>query len=243
MLTMTGFAFANFISYFVRSSTPFVTVLGRPAGVPVWHEMVGVPFVLFDYSWGYIIPILHVRWINLIANFAVAFTASYVAAVSLADRLPPLWPGQSRSFRFSLLALFFIITLAGVLIAIATLSQSWGLLVRNVVCLAGPIGVYSWSMYRRRTSWVLLVVAAVGLSMLTSAVDLRYEERLFFIQPDWRTVFLDWEKYSNGAFTRSIIGVTLIRASVTVFGVLSVLLISTYTYTLLRQHFRDIVKC
>ncbi len=248
MLAVTAFVFANCISYFVRSGTPFVTGWGRPPGVDGWYEEVGFPFVLYERSLGGIVPRCRRPWINWVGNLAVAITISYFSAIYLANRLPPLWPGQSRAFRYSLRELLGSIAVFSVLLGTAMTSRPWGLLVRNIVCLAGPVCVCAWFWHRRQASWVHIAVAGVGLTLLTLALDFRYQEppidrhaiveaMLPAAEPKWSSDWAHWEDYWRRTSTRDLIVLTLVRAMVPVFGLLSLLVIGSATHSVVRQYY------
>jgi hypothetical protein len=176
MLGMTTFIAANCASYFVRSGAPYVTGWGSRPGVHGLYEGIGFPLRSFGISFGSFGPFFCWNWTNWLGNVVVAAAVSYVLSARFANRLPPLWLGQSSAFRYSLRGLLGCMTTACVLLGIAMLSRPWGILVRNGVCLAVPIFVYGWWFYRRQLGWTRLTVAALGLTLMTLAIDLRYQE-------------------------------------------------------------------
>jgi hypothetical protein len=182
MLGMTAFVAANCISYFARSSAPYVTVWGIALGYGHdRYEAIGFPFEILEgliiggeyacsyYSWSS-------SSIKLAANVVVAAIVSYSFARWLADRLPPLWQGYSRTSQYSLRGLLAVVTIVCLALGIGTRSSAWGLAVRNLTCFGGPIAVYAWYLYRRQISWMWLAVAGVGLTLLTLAMDFRYQD-------------------------------------------------------------------
>lgn len=248
MLALALFAFANSISYFARSSAPWVTLFGAHPSDPRWNEAVGFPFVLCEQSFGGITAWIRCPWINWLGNLAVAIAIGCLSARCVTTRLAPVWPRQARGLHFSLRGMLAAVTVVGVLLGVGTISRSWGLLVRNSTCLAGPICIFGWSLYQRRTSWFGLTLAAFGLTLLSLTLDLRYQEppvdrhavvKAFLpaAKPNWGSSSAEWEEYSRNAFTMYLIGRTALRAAVLVFGLLSFLALGSAAYTLLRQSY------
>jgi hypothetical protein len=206
MLGMTAFVAANCISYFVLSRAPYVTAWGSALGHN-YYEAIGFPFEILEelivggeyacsyYSWSS-------SSIALVANVVVAAIVSCFVARWWADRLPPLWSGYSRTSQYSLRGLLAVVTIVCLVLGIGTRSLAWALAVRNLTCFVGPVATYAWYLYRRQISWVWLAIAGVGLTLLALAMDFRYQD------PPIRFV-----------------GLTAIRTSVPVFGLLSFLVI------------------
>lgn len=249
MLGVTGFLWANCASYFVRSGSPYVTGWGMPPGVHVWFEEIGFPFVIYSLSIGGIVPQFRCPWINWVGNVVVAVTVSYVLAIRLARHLPPLWPGQSRAFRYSLRGLLGTMVVVGVLLGMGTASRLLGLLVRNIVCLAGPVGVYAWCLYGRQLGWVRLTVAALGLTLMALAIDLPYQEPpidghavvnaiLPILEPTWSSGSVHRVGHPQLAFTTRLVGLTVVRSVVPVFGLLSLFVIVSAAYSAVRHYHR-----
>lgn len=153
---------------------------------------------------------------NGIGNFSIAIVTSYVLARVLEDRLPPLWAGHSRVVRFSLRTLLGGITAFCILLGLALKSPSLGYAVRNVCCFGGPIAAAAWLLYRQQVSWVRLGILSVGFTMLTLMIDFHYLGSGFFY-----LVFRD---------------LTVIRAVVPVFGLLSLLAIAHPAYLTIRRY-------
>jgi uncharacterized membrane protein YgcG len=247
MLAVTVFVFANCISYFIRSHAPYVTGWGTRPGVGGWCEAIGFPFVVYDWSIGGIVPYFRGSWVNLVGNLGVALAIGWLFAKYSAHRLPPLWPSASRVFQYSLIELLSVITVVGLVLGTAMLSRSWCLLVRNTVCLGGPFFAYGWSVYRRQASWIYLTIAALGLTLLTLTLDLHYqvpwidrhavlEAAPRLTEPQRWFESGDWPDDARQSLTRRPIGLTIIRATVPVLGLLSFLAIVSASYSLMRQY-------
>ena len=116
--------------------------------------------------------------------------------------------------------------------------------VRNTVCLAGPVGAVATIFYWRRASWPLLVATAVGLTLLTLAVDIRYQDPPIDLHQIGKaalramdvTAWGDREEDAVWYFTRFWVAITITRATVPVFGLMSLLVIASSTYSVIRQY-------
>jgi hypothetical protein len=236
MLAVTAFILANCISYFVRSGAPYVTGWGTPPWRGELSETVGFPFEMYGISFGRI----RLVWVNLLGNIGIAVVASYLFSLRFGHRLPPLWSQHSRSIRFSLRAVLGGMTITCLLLGVAMTSASVGLVVRNVVCLAGPVLGWGWLFYRQRASWASLTAVAFGVTLMTLAVDVRYQDASI----EGRgilTVLLSWTPMCDGdwpdGFGTVCIVHPVMRASVPVFGLLSFLVIVSVTYSVIRQYY------
>jgi hypothetical protein len=241
VLALTAFIFANCISYFERSGEPYVTGWGmlRPGANDI-QEAIGFPLKVYGLAGGF----LFLSWINCLGDLVIALTASGLSSVFLAKRLPPLWPGQSRAFRYSLRALLSGVTVFCLLLGIAITSRSLGLIVRSIVCFGGPSCTCAWLLYRRQVAWVPLGIVAVGFTLITLAVDFHYQDPpidghmlinafLPFVEV---TSPEDWSQDVEHAIARMVVGLTMIRASVPVLGLVSLFVIASAAHCIIRQY-------
>ncbi len=242
MLAVTAFVLANCVSYFDRSGEPYVTGWGVPASRDEILEGLGFPFEIYILG---VQGLSAFSWLNLFGNLLVALLVSYLFSFFFAHCLPSLWPGQTRILRYPLRALLGSMTVAAVLLGLAMMCRSLGLVVRNTVCLAGPVGAVATIFYWRRASWPLLVATAVGLTLLTLAVDIRYQDPPIDLHQIGKAALraMDltaWGDREEDAvwyyFTRFWVAITITRATVPVFGLMSLLVIASGTYSVIRQY-------
>jgi hypothetical protein len=233
LLGMTAFVAANCISYFVLSDSTSVTGWGRGPGD--YSEAFGFPLEILRIGTS-IAPIYSWSSINLVANVIVAAIVSYFVARWLADRLPLLWAGYSRTSQYSLRGLLAVVTIVCLMLGIGTRSSAWGLAVRNLTCFGGPVAVYASYLYRRQIGWTWLAVAAVGLMLLAFTMDFRYQDPpisanqvLHAILPQVRP-----EGHNDRYFVTFFGGLTVMRTVVPVSGLLSLLVLVHAAYDTVR---------
>lgn len=219
MLGLTAFVAANCVSYFIRSATPYMTTWGVPAEVMFWHEEVGFPFIMFHVCAGNAF-FAYWRLVNVLGNVAIATGASYIFATRFAEHLPPLWPGRSRVFRYSMGELFGGTTIACALLGLAMISQCWGHLVRNLVYIAAPVCAYAWFLCRRQASWIYLAMTALGLTLVALIINLHYEEPSSFD--------FDIELVVCLAVTRTLVPIS---------GLLSLMILANVAYDVIRHYY------
>jgi hypothetical protein len=246
MLGTTAFVAANCISYFVSSPTPYVTGWGCAPGRNYFSETIGFPFEVLSIGES-CAPYHEWSSINLAANVVVAAIVSYFVARWLADRLPPVWPGYSRTSQYSLCGLLAIVTVVLVMLGMATKNPAWGLAVRNVTCFGGPVAIYAWYLCSRQISWMWLTVAAIGPTLLALTIDFRYQDPdigssqilkavLPLVQPAELTDWVAQGEYSHRLFARCFVGLTVIRTVVPIFGLLSLLVLTHAAYDIVRPN-------
>jgi hypothetical protein len=222
MLGITTFVAANCISYFVLSDAPYVTGWGQRPGWYDFFEVIGFPFVMF----GAANTQMSSSSINCLGNLVVAVSVSYFFARHVAHRLPPLWAGYCRTFRYSLCGLLVVTTVVCFLLGIAMAGPGWGLTVRNLTCLGGPPVIYAWYLYRRAISWTWLAAVSVGLTLLVLPIDCRYDPFMDMIVSSG----LYW--YYGGLH---FIAQAIIRAVVPILGLLSSFVIVHAAYEVVRN--------
>jgi hypothetical protein len=237
MLGMTAFVAANCISYFLRSRPTHMTGWGQVPGWPDWFEAIGFPFAILEIGTS-IAPIYSWSSINLVANVVVAAVVSYLAARWLADRLPLLWEGYSRTSQYSLRGLLAVVTIVCLLLGFGTRSSAWGLAVRNLTCFGGPAAIYAWYLYHRQISWTWLAVAAIGLTLLAFTVDFRYQDPPISASQFVSAILPQVHPGGDGSpYTVTFFGsLTVMRTVVSVFGLLSLLVFLHVGYDMMRPH-------
>jgi hypothetical protein len=238
MLGMSIFIAANCISYFVYSGTPFVAGwYVNPTKTGDILEKVGFPFVVYSISIGMY------SWypLNLAGNFAIAMIASFISANRFNRFLPPLWHDYT-SFRYSLLGLFVVTTIFCLLISIAMINQFWGHAIEILVCLCAPVLIYSWHLYSKNIGWLWLAIDAIGLTIFVLIIDIHYRKSFVSLNQIIKAfipiLLLDkqsglsderWEL----SITRWIVGASVIRVAVPIFGLISLMVILQVIYAIM----------
>jgi hypothetical protein len=226
MLGVAAFMLANCASYVLRSGAPHLAGWGLlPPGRTDINEAIGFPWLVFGLRGG----LLSASWAASAADLAVAAVAGCLCSRCLAARLPPMWPGQSRGLCCLPQCLVSGAAVVCATAAIATGSRSLGLVMRNVICFAGPVAVYAAFRCVRRAGWGNLAIAAAVLVAAALAVDARYQSPPVGTRLAARALLpLAWPCQPEGlaavaerAYSQSVVGLTVIRTSVPVFGLLS----------------------
>jgi len=239
MVVMSAFVAVNCLSYFVHSGLPFVSGWGmRARGME--FEALGCPLCFYCVSFGGPVAHSHWSWINLTGNVGVAVIVACAVCWRFADRLPPLWIGHAKVFRFSLIELMFAVTLACVLLGTGMISATWGLWVRNMACFVGPISVYAWHLHRSTLSWVGLTIAMTALTLIAIILGFRYEDPRI----DGSAVLMSSLPPNDASawalpdrdLLRHTIARTVVRATVPVWGTISLLVVAPTFLTLLYPH-------
>jgi hypothetical protein len=241
MIGITAFVGANCITYFVLSPAPYVTGWGIRPGCHDFFEVVGFPFVMLSI-------LNESRCFSLIScfgNLVVGLVVSYFFARRLAHRLPPFWIGQHRTCRCSLCELLVVITVICLFLGVGMAGPGCGLVVRNLVCLAAPLVIYAWLLYRRNVNWAWLAISVVGLTVLALLMDYRYEEPMFFADRIKGALLSLVGAGGQGRATGwgytvpPFVALTIFRAVVPIYGLMSLLVIAHVGFNILSPHRKE----
>lgn len=247
-LSIAGFVAANCASYFIYSNKPYVTGWGvRPHATGI-DEAAGFPFVSYGADWVSIVPSFFWSWSGWLGNLVVAATASFLVAKLMARVLTPLWSDHARAFCCSGRRVVGSLLAGCLLFSICMASRRWALLVRNCVAIIGPVCVYSWWLYRRKLSWVRILVAGFAMAGFALAVDLVYQEppidvhaifraALPITPPSWDAPAAEHREYLLLDFTREWFTITAVRTLVPVFGLFSSLVLLNAAYVSVRARY------
>ncbi len=240
MLALSAFILTNCASYFVVSELPYLTGWGpRPGWCGDFGEGVGFPFVLFRAEKAN----LSFSMVNGLADLAVALIVSWMFARFFSSRLPPLWVEHRRAMRVDLQEIFFLLTSACLLLGVSMAGSGYGLPARNIACFLAPPAVYAWYIYRRRLGWTRLATASVGLFGAALLIELRYSD-FYFTSVLLRESILGCVRAGTAhdavlQIERALLasGLTLIRAAVPIFGLVSLLVVANVVYDSIRLTF------
>ena len=246
MLIVTAFIAVNCGSYFVYSGVPHVTGWGIPAFGCEFEE-IGFPFRFHIVAHGCITSHSSWSWTALLGDLGVALLAAWVFSGSLATRLPPLWEEHECTLQYSLGGLLRLIAAFAVALGVGTANPACGLVVRNLLCFAGPLVAFAWCSRCWRLGWARLAIAALSLSVVAIGLGFRYEDPRI----DGHTLLAAYGPHESLAaavdsnvylpcYLRHVIARTFVRAMVPVFGLMSLVMLLHTAREVLRPDWRAI---